>query len=603
MFGVVKFAIALGLIFGICSAPCSADQKDFAFVVGNSNYESVSPLSNPANDATLIAKNFEDLGFEVDLHFDLSHSEFIQAVQSFRRKSRNAERTVVYYAGHGIEFDGKNYIIPTNATLESDIDVDFETIQLEFLVANTPASAVQIVIIDACRDNPFYGTMERSTRSSAKRGLARVEPTGNTLIAYAAKAGTVAFDGDSQNSPYAMALSDALTRPGLDIGRLFREVRASVLLDTGNRQEPVTYGSLPPEDVFFNPPVVSQPASPPDTSLETKGLQASGENPAIQRELDLEFWKSVSEQGSLEDYRLYLDQFPKGVFSSVALRRIEQLETANEPSGPVDPEKKDQEAALSDQLDSFPSETSLFCKEGEEFLASFNELRPSQSNYFRSTYAECPSLLISLSRREISPNSASTSDEEQSEPISGAEQLVDVDEIEKRLGLSNGDRREIQQRLNSLSYGPLGVDGVFGPRTRAAIANWQRANGLRDTGYVNRDHIRLLKNQSESSYSELLASQRALEKNAPRTPPSTPGTQQTETSRSQTANIDEAKSSTFYCYMDASISAFGLGSGLFTSTQRTESLARQEVLSICGSKTGFPGRCSVRPITCKENFR
>src|SRR6478672_9533264 len=175
--------------------------------------------------------------------------------------ARDADIAVVYYAGHGIEVDGGNYLIPVDAKLERDTDVYDEALSLErVLLAIEPAKRLRLVILDACRDNPFSKVMKRTVASRAiGQGLAKVEPTSpNMLIAYSAKAGSTAADGDGKNSPFTAALSHHLTKPGLDVRRAFGFVRDEVLKTTGNKQEPFVYGSLGGDDV----PLVPVPARP-----------------------------------------------------------------------------------------------------------------------------------------------------------------------------------------------------------------------------------------------------------------------------------------------------------------------------------------------------
>src|SRR3979409_1374588 len=191
---------------------------------------------------------FKSAGFDtVETKIKLTVVEMRRALREFGNRSRDADVAVVYYAGHGIELDGTNYLIPVDATLETDADVLDETLSLErVLFAVEPAKQLRLVILDACRDNPFSKTMKRTIASRAiGRGLAKVEPSSpNTMIAFAAKAGSTASDGDSKNSPFAKALVDHLTKPGLDLRKAFGFVRDDVLKATGKTQEPFIYGSL-----------------------------------------------------------------------------------------------------------------------------------------------------------------------------------------------------------------------------------------------------------------------------------------------------------------------------------------------------------------------
>ncbi len=166
---------------------------------------------------------------------------------------------MVYYAGHGIEVGGTNYLLPVDAQLKTDRDVQFEAVTLDQVLSSVEgARKLRIIILDACRNNPFIPEMARTmTSRSIGRGLARVEPeTGGTLVVYATKAGQVALDGalGQNNSPFVAALTRNLVKPGLEINRVFRAVRDDVLAETDRRQEPFVYGSLPNEDFYFKAP-------------------------------------------------------------------------------------------------------------------------------------------------------------------------------------------------------------------------------------------------------------------------------------------------------------------------------------------------------------
>src|SRR6476469_4910960 len=200
--------------FVLVSGPAFAEKR-VALVLGNSNYQNVAPLANPANDSARIASTLKDAGFDVvDSRRDLSAADTRRALRDFADRSRDADIAVVYYAGHGIEVDGGNYLIPVDARLERDTDVYDEALSLDrVLVAIEPVKRLRLVILDACRDNPFTKSMKRTVASRGiERGLARVEPTSpNLLIAYSAKAGSTAADGNGANSPFTLALAKHLT--------------------------------------------------------------------------------------------------------------------------------------------------------------------------------------------------------------------------------------------------------------------------------------------------------------------------------------------------------------------------------------------------------
>jgi hypothetical protein len=223
-------------------------EKRVALVIGNSSYSHAPALDNPVNDATAVSVMLEGVGFSViETRSNLDNVEMRRAIRDFSAATRDADIAVVFYAGHGLEVDGINYLIPTDAKLVTDIDVEDEAIALDRVLRMIePARSLRLVILDACRDNPFVKSMKRTLASrSFGRGLAKVEPTtSNTLIAFAAKAGSTASDGDGAHSPFTSALLKHLVAPGLDLRIAFGKVRDEVLVTTGSRQEPHVYESL-----------------------------------------------------------------------------------------------------------------------------------------------------------------------------------------------------------------------------------------------------------------------------------------------------------------------------------------------------------------------
>jgi uncharacterized caspase-like protein len=231
------------------------NEKRVALVIGNSGYKFVPALPNPRRDAEAIASSLRRVGFSsVVVKYDLSREQSMETLKAFAAEADRADWAVVYFAGHGIEMGGMNYLVPVDAQLLVDRNVSFEALPLDQVLASVNgARKLRLVILDACRDNPFLKTMTRSLGStrSVGRGLATVEPEGATLVAYAAKHGNVAEDGSDGNSPFVSALVKYVEQPGLEINLLFRKVRDEVLSSTGRRQEPYIYGSLPSEAFYF----------------------------------------------------------------------------------------------------------------------------------------------------------------------------------------------------------------------------------------------------------------------------------------------------------------------------------------------------------------
>lgn len=225
-----------------------------ALVIGNSAYKAVAALPNPRRDADALAAALRRAGFaSVTVRLDLGRDQLVQALRAFEEEVENADWAMIYFAGHGLEINGINYLVPVDAKLKADRDVVDEAVSLDRVLSSVEnARKLRLVVLDACRDNPFIAQMRRSTASrSIGRGLARIEPEGGTLVAYAAKHGQIALDGAGQNSPFVSALVKHLATPNLEISKLFRLVRDDVLAMTNRRQEPFVYGSLPGEDFFF----------------------------------------------------------------------------------------------------------------------------------------------------------------------------------------------------------------------------------------------------------------------------------------------------------------------------------------------------------------
>lgn len=232
-------------------------ERRVALVIGNGNYRApgLTPLANPARDARAMAALFREIGFQhVAIHIDLDQAGMLRALRDFEREAEQADWAAVYFAGHGIEINGANHLVPVDAQLRSDRDVPDEAVPLERVLARLEgARRLRMVILDACRDNPFLARMQRVATRSISRGLAPINdshlPAG-TLVAFAARAGQVAEDGTGENSPFVQALSRRMREPNVEISLLLRRVRDDVIAATNRRQEPFTYASLSGEELF-----------------------------------------------------------------------------------------------------------------------------------------------------------------------------------------------------------------------------------------------------------------------------------------------------------------------------------------------------------------
>jgi hypothetical protein len=230
-------------------------QKRVALVIGNSAYRYAALLPNPANDAADVSAALVRLGFAVRRVENQGRNDLRDALAEFSNAALGADVALVFYAGHGIEVDRLNYLIPVDARLETDLRIRFEAIPLDDVMAALEGvKGLRLVLLDACRNNPFAASMRvtAATRSIG-RGLSRVEPQVGTLVSFAAKEGTTAADGKARNSPYTTALLAHIEEKGVEVNKLFRLVRDRVLAATAGQQEPYTYGSTPAVDIYLKP--------------------------------------------------------------------------------------------------------------------------------------------------------------------------------------------------------------------------------------------------------------------------------------------------------------------------------------------------------------
>ena len=316
--GTAKLGIVLLLAAVLVSASSVALATGrVALVVGNSTYAHIGRLPNPANDAADVSAALARLGFEVTTTLDAGLSELNQALRQFTRRSAGADVALVFYAGHGLEMDGVNYVVPVDARLERDADVRFETVTLNDLLAVTAGASLRLVILDACRNNPLARSMQRTVASRSVSGGSFGELNEDllgdeTLVAYAAAAGTTAADGQGRNSPYTAALLAHLEQP-LELSALFRRVRAQVLEATRGEQRPHEYASLLREHYLGG-------ASDPGTAPVADGVSAT-----VAAQQETVFWQSIAGSRTAADFEAYLRQYPAGTFRALATTRLARL--------------------------------------------------------------------------------------------------------------------------------------------------------------------------------------------------------------------------------------------------------------------------------------
>jgi carboxyl-terminal processing protease len=310
-------------IFAAIDQPASASEPRVALVIGNSEYgPAIGKLKNPANDAKLMAETLKGLGFKVDLVLDADQKVMKRAVKSFGAKLREAgsETTgLFYYAGHGVQVQGTNFLLPVGAEIEAEADVEIESIAADDVMTQmqSAGNAVNLVFLDACRNNP----LARTSRS-ATRGLARLDAPRGSFVGYSTAPGDVAADGDGANSPYALALVDELKTPGISIEEAHRNVRAKVLAESGEKQTPWDSSSLTGSVVLMAK--AAEPA--PQPAVEPAPQPQVQQQAAIDKEAL--FWESIKASKDPAEYEAYLQQYPQGSFAPLAKAKIAALRQA-----------------------------------------------------------------------------------------------------------------------------------------------------------------------------------------------------------------------------------------------------------------------------------
>ena len=299
----------LGVAWG---ALADAPSRRVALVIANADYAHSVSLKNPIADGELIKEALAKAGFEiVDAPANLSVQGFRNALRGFQAKADGSQVALVYYAGHGIEAKGRNWLIPTDATLEQDRDLDYEAIDLDLVLNAIEGAQMRVVVLDACRDNPFGRSWHGASRA-VSHGLAPVD-LDDVLVIYSAAPGQTASDGTGTNSPFAEALAHRLPQAGVPIQMLGGLVRDDVLAATGGRQRPFISASVTGTPFFLAPAATSVAAAPPPPS------PAQPASPAFDpRAVELAFWNAVAASNDAAQYRAYLDRYPSGQFAALA---------------------------------------------------------------------------------------------------------------------------------------------------------------------------------------------------------------------------------------------------------------------------------------------
>ncbi len=313
---MIRYYLLAILVLCFSSVPAWAGkgERNVALVIANGGYATAGGLANPVNDGKLVAGSLKKAGFDtVVLATDLDRGGFEKTLREFRSKVAGARVAMVYYAGHGIESEGRNWLLPVDAKLASSDDLPYEAVDLDLVMSTLNGAQVRMVVLDACRNNPFASGWRASNRAIT-RGLARIEAD-DFLVIYAAAPGQTAADGSNGNSPFAQSLASRIEQPGLAIQMLGGLVRDDVMAATSGKQRPFVSASITGTPVYL--------ASPAKQLVDTNGVP-------IEEVLG---WQGALNSNSREGFEAFLLRFPKSRFAKLAKQNLKQLGRA--PAKPM----------------------------------------------------------------------------------------------------------------------------------------------------------------------------------------------------------------------------------------------------------------------------
>jgi uncharacterized caspase-like protein len=550
----------LALIGAMTAWPLMASaERRVALVIGNGAYQAVPALANPANDARALAAALERLGFDVVSGFDLTNADMRRTVRDFAARISGADVAFFFYAGHGLQVAGENYLLPVDADLKSEADLDFSALRMELVTRQIDREAkIKIVMLDACRDNPFEKQLARgmaSTRSAAlRKGLAEIGKVQGSMIAFATEPGDVAQDGDGKHSPFTMALLRHIETPGVEIGVMMRRVTKDVFDATREKQRPWTNASLTGE--FYLKPGEPVPPAAPSAAAAAPPPAAGGFD---ERHIELALWQAADKSGVAADYEEYLKAYPQGRFAGMARNRLEALKGKPDGAPAAPPATAAPAAAAATEpppwaktlggiwrgqmtqpgAGVFPVEISLpgdlkagaacggifhisaqcvatlRCMELQDRLVVVEQtIEAGRERCVGGVNHLVPQEDNTLLRIWIDPRTgreggrAMLARQEATRSVDGGAAASD-EASETQLALTPNDRIGIQRRLSLLGFDTRGVDGSFGPGTRGAVTAWQESRSFTPaSGFLDSRQYQALIVQSEARYANWVAMQR-----------------------------------------------------------------------------------------------
>jgi len=442
----------------VCAGGAWAQKESrIALVVGNGAYQNADALKNPVNDARAMAGVLRDAGFEVILSENATRRALTASLREFSAKLTPGGVGLFYYAGHGMQVRGANYLLPVDAALSSEDELRYETIDVNDVLNrfDEARTRLSLVILDACRDNPFA----RRFRSTS-RGLAQTDAPRGTVIAYATAPGDTAADGDGDNGLYTTELLKAIVLPGLKLEEVFKRTIDGVARASRNKQTPWVASSFRGE--FYFHAAAAAPAPPPAAQPPVVQPPVAQQPAFAVEQLELAAWNAIASSTNPEMFELFLKRFPSGVYADFARAKLAELKAA---------------------------EARRVAQEEARRLAAAEETK-------RKADAEAKRAADEEAKRAAAA-------EETKRRAAAEEEKKTVEATEAALKLADIDRRRIQAALTAKGFDTQGADGAFGPRTRLMITNWQRSTREPATGFLTATQAALLSRDGESALARI----------------------------------------------------------------------------------------------------
>ncbi len=452
----------------LSQAGSASAEKRVALVIGNSAYQHTSALANPKHDAADITAALKKIGFQVLEGLDLDKTAMDRTIRQFARELNSAHVGLFFYAGHGLQVEGQNYLVPVDAKLEDASGLDFETVRMD-LVHKTMerATKTNLIFLDACRDNPLSRNLARAlgTRStSVGKGLAAIESGEGTLLSFSTQPGNLAADGTGRNSPYASALLKHLVDPRDDISTMLIGVRNQVIQETARRQVPWEHSALTARFYFRAPEAQLAAESSKPTPLAL---------PSYEQQAELALWSAVKDSKNPAMVQNYLDRFPRGTFAGVASILVEQLRQERDQTAAV--ATKDGELKKAEEAKQIAEQQRVDAERKAAAARQSDELRQAQEEVKKAREA----LAAAEHERLVALKAAEGARKAQDEARKTAEAVAQA-KLAAVPGpwISGPDReklaRDLQRELKRVGCDSGTPDGKWGARARSALTEYSK---------------------------------------------------------------------------------------------------------------------------------